>query len=229
MDSADRKCLTCGVSIAHRYKRSKRCEPCQHVRMLAMKAALKRKKNRAGRKCTVCDILIPDRHALALRCADCQKALQAKRQREWLTSSEQQGAIEERRLKHNERARQYRARNAERVRAQDRARQSVKTQRERERYKNDEVFREKKKQRARQRGAKTGYERRRKIRTALLARDGATCSYCNKPLTEPLNGRKTHIDHIVPMSRGGSNKLDNLQLLHGTCNMKKGVKEWHKG
>jgi 5-methylcytosine-specific restriction endonuclease McrA len=34
-----------------------------------------------------------------------------------------------------------------------------------------------------------------------------------------------HIDHIVPLAKGGKNELDNLQLLCGKCNLKKGAKD----
>ena len=38
-----------------------------------------------------------------------------------------------------------------------------------------------------------------------------------------------HVDHIVPLSRGGTNELDNLQMLCSSCNLSKGTKtmaEW---
>lgn len=52
------------------------------------------------------------------------------------------------------------------------------------------------------------------------------CYYCNKQLT------KYHVDHVVPLSRDGSNYPDNLVLACPTCNMRKNNKlphEWPEG
>lgn len=52
------------------------------------------------------------------------------------------------------------------------------------------------------------------------------CYYCQ----EKLN--KYHVDHIVPLSREGSNRPDNLVLTCPFCNRSKGAKlphEWHEG
>lgn len=52
------------------------------------------------------------------------------------------------------------------------------------------------------------------------------CYYCQKPL------REYHIDHVVPLSRGGSNWPDNLVVACPTCNMSKHDKllhEWPEG
>lgn len=52
------------------------------------------------------------------------------------------------------------------------------------------------------------------------------CYYCHEPLD------KYHVDHIVPLSRGGSNGPGNLVIACPTCNVKKGSKmlhEWIEG
>lgn len=50
----------------------------------------------------------------------------------------------------------------------------------------------------------------------LVRRDGEHCGACGE--VEQLQ-----IDHVIPLSRGGSNHPDNLQLLCGPCNLAKGT------
>ncbi len=51
----------------------------------------------------------------------------------------------------------------------------------------------------------------------IRARQGDACIYCGSKL-----GGKGHVDHILPLSLGGSNMKENLQLTCGLCNVIKG-------
>ena len=66
--------------------------------------------------------------------------------------------------------------------------------------------------------------RRRKIsdttRYAVLERAGFKCQCCgSKPLKN--NDVVLHIDHVIPHSLGGSDSIDNLQVLCDKCNISK--------
>jgi len=64
------------------------------------------------------------------------------------------------------------------------------------------------------------------LRAAVFARDGYRCAYCGVETAEP------HCDHVLPLSRGGSNSADNLATACGACNTSKGAKtleEWRGG
>lgn len=52
-----------------------------------------------------------------------------------------------------------------------------------------------------------------KMRRFVMKRDQYICSYCG--------GKAKHVDHIVPLSRGGSNEEDNLVASCQPCNNKK--------
>lgn len=53
---------------------------------------------------------------------------------------------------------------------------------------------------------------------ALLNATGNRCLACG------VSGVKLTVDHVVPISRGGSNSIDNLQPLCKACNSSKGTK-----
>ena len=63
-----------------------------------------------------------------------------------------------------------------------------------------------------QQGTLFGYE----IREYLLEKWGRKCAYCD------IQNIPLQIDHMIPKSRGGSNRIDNLTLACACCNQKKG-------
>lgn len=65
-----------------------------------------------------------------------------------------------------------------------------------------------------------GSTKRRRLR-ALLRRDGAACAYCARPFGTGEPYSSMTIDHVVPVSRGGSHALTNLMLACKACNYAK--------
>jgi 5-methylcytosine-specific restriction endonuclease McrA len=55
------------------------------------------------------------------------------------------------------------------------------------------------------------------VREFVLKRDNFTCKSCRKNCNEV----KLTIDHIIPLSKGGSNDISNLQTLCLFCNQSK--------
>ncbi|MFC2680763.1 HNH endonuclease [Limosilactobacillus vaginalis] len=54
-------------------------------------------------------------------------------------------------------------------------------------------------------------------RRRIYERDKGICAYCGKYL--PFDS--FHIDHIIPLAKGGNNEDDNLTVLCPRCNRKK--------
>lgn len=60
------------------------------------------------------------------------------------------------------------------------------------------------------------------LKTAVFYRDRGRCVFCMRDLTGLIaTDRRLHFDHIVPLSRGGSNDPSNFQLLCESCNLRK--------
>jgi HNH endonuclease len=59
-----------------------------------------------------------------------------------------------------------------------------------------------------------------RIKRMLNARERGMCANCNANMSHELSG-EPQIDHIVPLARGGSNDLVNLQQLCQRCNNEK--------
>ena len=63
-----------------------------------------------------------------------------------------------------------------------------------------------------QQGELLGYE----IREYLLEKFGRKCAYCGKE-----NIKDLEVEHIIPKTRGGSNRVSNLTIACKKCNLKK--------
>jgi len=55
----------------------------------------------------------------------------------------------------------------------------------------------------------------RALRAAVFTRDGKVCAYCK------TTQGKFHIDHIVPVAKGGTDDLENLTVACAGCNLSK--------
>jgi len=55
------------------------------------------------------------------------------------------------------------------------------------------------------------------VRTKVLNRDKSTCQLCGSKAPHVT----LHIDHIKPVSKGGTNVISNLQVLCDRCNLGK--------
>lgn len=62
--------------------------------------------------------------------------------------------------------------------------------------------------------ARIGIGKRRRF--LVLERDGFRCRYCG-------HAGELHVDHVVPVSRGGTNAIDNLVTACEPCNIGKGA------
>jgi 5-methylcytosine-specific restriction endonuclease McrA len=69
-----------------------------------------------------------------------------------------------------------------------------------------------------------GVEHAEYSRTAIMQRWGYKCAYCSR--------LATHLDHVEPLSRGGTDTENNIVPACRTCNLSKGAKtlaEWVGG
>ncbi|HMG26582.1 MAG TPA: HNH endonuclease signature motif containing protein [Acidimicrobiia bacterium] len=66
-----------------------------------------------------------------------------------------------------------------------------------------------------------GGECRARAVARLIARDGDCCWYCGGEFD--VRKRTRTIDHVVPLTLGGTSRLENLRLACGSCNHRKGA------
>jgi 5-methylcytosine-specific restriction endonuclease McrA len=79
-------------------------------------------------------------------------------------------------------------------------------------------------ERRRHRAAITGVPRDRYTLSEIAVRDGFRCGLCKRRVRMDLivpHPRAPTVDHIVPLSKGGSDLRTNLQLAHFICNSRK--------
>lgn len=59
------------------------------------------------------------------------------------------------------------------------------------------------------------------LRLKVIERDGMVCGLCGGDVD---GVEDIHIDHIKPVSHGGSDHISNLQVAHSWCNLSKGAR-----
>ena len=59
------------------------------------------------------------------------------------------------------------------------------------------------------------------LRYDVLRRDNFRCQLCG---SSAKDGVKLHVDHILPVSKGGKTEISNLRTLCERCNLGKGAK-----
>ena len=64
-------------------------------------------------------------------------------------------------------------------------------------------------------GENGGGKARRRLRRAIIERDGADCWLCGNEM--PMQDRT--VEHLIAKSNGGTDELDNLALCHEACNV----------
>ncbi len=52
-------------------------------------------------------------------------------------------------------------------------------------------------------------------RNLIRKNGGAVCALCHQPFAKMS---EITLDHIVPVSKGGLDVIENMQLAHGSCN-----------
>ena len=192
------------------------------------------------RLCADCDSDITRRHFNAVRCEVCAEAV-ARERRNARRRARRNGNAEhlrktreyrkakrhdpEWRNRENARQRAYRAAHPERfaeyaAKKRTPEARAETNRRQRERYASDPEYRAKAKAVASARSMSR--TQRNRLRRSLYFAQRGICALCRQRMpNEDMS--QLHIDHVIPVARGGADDVSNLQLTHAACNMTKGA------
>lgn len=73
---------------------------------------------------------------------------------------------------------------------------------------------------SRRRALKSGVAVGRVVRTEIIGRDGRQCYLCGK--TDLLDD-ELHLDHVIPLAKGGAHSPKNVRVACASCNLSKGA------
>ena len=244
-----RTCAGCGVGIGARNYRAKLCEDCAKTRW--------RERNCEARRCAECSADISARHYRAKFCEDCVIDRRLELQRECRSTPEYKARAYHQRPEYKEYQKVYRQRPENKAYQKAYSKKHQLTPEYKEYQK---VYRQRPENKAYQKAYSKAYQKvyhqrpeakklsregsRRynarklgqlgivsnNIESVLMKQQRNRCAapWCLKRLDQ-LN--KWHLDHIIPLSRGGMHDDSNLQILCVHCNLSKNAKhpdDWLK-
>jgi len=61
------------------------------------------------------------------------------------------------------------------------------------------------------------------VRHQLWKNQNMVCNITKKPIVDFLDGKLWHVDHIVPLAKGGEDSIENMQLICAKANLTKGA------
>lgn len=177
-----------------------------------------------AKKCSVCgetklattEFFYKHRKSLHAKCKICYNIYQAEKSK----SPEYRAKRKQRLLSQNEyikeRQRKYWAKNAEKLRAYHSAY---------DRARPDKALARVHRRRAKKlNNGGDSYTRK-----DVLDKYGTNCMICSLPINLKVSGKPgsdgwefgLHIDHVVPIFKGGPDSLNNVRPTHGKCNLKR--------
>lgn len=189
------------------------------------------------KRCSVCDAEFKPRKNALICSPECKKKADRRRSNAWNAANkdakrDRANELQRRRYRANAQAKRDYANkwyqeNRGRILKQIKVRHAADPERRRniwrnESRKNPDKTRTKNRNRHARKMAAPGKHTSADI-IAILKAQNYRCGYCRKKLRK--EGRSTHIDHIIPLARGGSNDRKNLQALCRTCNTQKNDKD----